>query len=267
MKWYDALPGVRGAELLRDDLLAHWPDRAFDDRLCRLQFCPVVLTEIYQVARHYPLSVIEGGTGPMVVIDLRPDVLLRPAFTEDGALAGAYRPFVTRLLPFFCEPGVGPMRLIDDLAQAGPERPEGLRSQVREALLAQQAGQFRLQGAARLALARGLLRPEAGLAQPGPRLWRASAGPVDHAEFGLGSGEQMDPASLAELALAMRLVAVMEFSERHRRADGAVALPQGAARDLLRRDDALRDQTFLSDGGLVDFTQLQAGTTDVPFEG
>ncbi|QYZ70051.1 hypothetical protein [Neotabrizicola shimadae] len=261
MRWYDVLPGVRGAEPLDDGGLVAWADRQFDDRLRHLRFCPVILTEVYQIARHLPLTVVDCSVGPVVMADLRPESLARPAFTQDGRFACGYRPLATRLLPFFAEPGGRLMRLVDDHAVPGSARPEELRRRVQDMLIAQQTGHLRLLAAARIAVKRGLLCAapaaeglDAGYWLPNPEV------AVGH-EVAEALGDPCESDDLSDHALALRLVAVMEYSVRHRRVEILKPARGPAMRPELQRENVLRQQSFLSNDVLLDFTALTAGQT------
>lgn len=250
--WFLDLPGVTGSETLSAQGLASWPDRAMDDRLHHLRVCPVVPSELYQIARHLPVTVIEQPGGPMVMADLRAEVLRQPAFDSDGRLQRSYRPAVTRLLPFCASAQGGLLRLSDDVAPPGPERPAELQQQVAQMLRAQATGLGRLAEAASLLIAEGLLeRPAEGdLVE-----WRPRPPEQD------GATAAANLAPRPESFLALRLLAVMEFSAMHRREDRGRRPNADSLRGLLSRNEALRRRVFLTRDEMLDFSALTVGAS------
>jgi hypothetical protein len=249
--WYLDLPGVTGRETLSSQSLASWPDRAMDDRLRHLRVCPVVPSELYQIARHLPVTVVDQADGPMVMVDLRTEVLRQPAFDSDGRLQRSYRPAVTRLLPFCASTQGALLRLSDEAAPPGPERPAELQQQVAQMLRAQAAGLGRLAEAAGLLISEGLLqRPaEGGMVE-----WRPMSPEQD------GATVVANLAPRPESFLALRLLAVMEFSSMHRRDDRERRPGPDSLRGLLSRNEALRRRVFLTRDEMLDFSALTAGS-------
>lgn len=250
MKWFEVFPGVTGADPLSDGALASWPDRAFDDRLHHLRACPVVLTELYQIARHFPLVVRDEEGDLTLMADLRSETLRRPAFDASGRFASGYRPLATRLLPFVATASGGAIRLRDTLSMPEPERPVALRQQVAQMLQAHAAGHRKLGGAVRLLIARRyLVSNETDGDGPGCDWLPAPSSPQ-------GARQDMAMDSRKGEFLALRLLAVMEFSAMHRRN----APPRGVVaerfRDWMSRDEVLRRQTFLSTDEMIDFSHL-----------
>lgn len=250
--WYCDIPGVTGAEPLVSERISSWPDRAMDDRLHHLRICPVIPQEMYQIARHLPLSVIDQHDGPMVMADLRADVLRQPAFDAEGRLLRSYRPAITRLFPFCSTPGGELVRLTDSIAPHGPERPAELQRQVAQMLRGQAAGLARLTEAAALLIAEGfLMRPDDGAKEE----WRP-----------LAPGQEEPAAIAANLAarpeafLALRLLAVLEFSAMHRREGRGRRPGTDTLRGLLSRNEALRRRIFLTRDEMLDFSALSAET-------
>ena len=247
MAWYDDLDGVSGAEPLTDARLEAWPDRAMDARLHRLRFCPATLPEIYQVARHLPLTVIEEAGQPCVMVDFRPETLRRPAFDASGALQRSYRPAATRLLPYITTPEGRVMRLFDRAGPPDIPRPPELQLQLAQMLRAQGLGISQLSTAAAILVTEGLLAPQDH--GNGPREWLPAAEALSPRVDG-----RPDPLYF----LALRLLAVLEFSRLHRREGGrdgpARAAGPGQLQSLLSRDEALRNQTFLIKDDVLDFS-------------
>ncbi|WP_151720704.1 hypothetical protein [Gemmobacter serpentinus] len=258
MAWYDDLDGVSGAEPLSDARLEAWPDRAMDARLHRLRFCPATLPELYQVARHLPLTVIEetgieqAGTDqmgrPCVMVDFRPETLRRPAFDAGGTLQRSYRPAATRLLPYITTPEGRVMRLLDRAGPPDIPRPPELQLQLAQMLRAQGFGISQLSAAAAILIAEGLLAPQDH--GNGAREWLPAAD---------APPPRMDGRPDPLYFLALRLLAVLEFSRLHRRETGrdGAAGPgpfSGQLQSLLSRDEALRNQTFLIQDDVLDFS-------------
>lgn len=242
--WFHDIPGVTGAEDLDSRRLASWPDRAMDDRLHHLRFCPVVPSELYQIARHLPLTVIDQPDGPMVMADLRAEALRQPAFDAEGRFQRSYRPAVTRLLPFCTSAQGALLRLSDKIAPPGPERPAELQQQVARMLGTQAVGLGRLAEAASLLIAEGLLQ---GTAEGDLIDWRPCP------------SEQAAAANLPprpEAFLALRLLAVVEFSAMHRREDRGRRSGTDSLRGLLSRNEALRRRVFLTRDEMLDFSAL-----------
>lgn len=266
-EWCAALPGVTGAVALDASSLESWPDRALDDRLQHLQFCPVTLQELYQIVRFLPLVVLDGPDGPMVMADLRSRTLRRPAFDRDGQLQLGYRPAATRLLPFLSQPDGQALRLT--LAASAPDqlRPPELRQQILQMLSIQIAGYQRLQAAARLLIARGYLSPGSAVADAEPAADPATD-PAMHEGAGLRlSGREWLPATEQPEAaigdsagpdgpLALRLLAAIEFSQMHRRQPQRSRMPMDRLRDRLGRDDVLRQALFIDGSDSIDFSSI-----------
>ncbi len=246
--WFDDLPDVTGGQPLDAGLLQRWPDRAMDGRLHHLRFCPVVAAELYQLARFLPVTVVEQPEGVMVMADLRPDILRRPAFAEDGSFQRNYRPLVTRLLPFAVTRAGGMIRLRDDCIQPEPDRPAELQRQISQMLAAQAAGVRMLTEAADLLLSEGLLQRQDDGAE-----WRPlSADLAEEARRAAGNLPAR-PGSF----LALRLLAVLEFSHLHRQEHRPAQSDAESLSRLSGRNEALRRQTFLLQDDQLDFSQLQ----------
>ncbi|RID90378.1 hypothetical protein D2N39_18615 [Gemmobacter lutimaris] len=245
--WFDDLPGVTGALPLDQGLLAAWPDRAMEARLCHLRHCPVLPQELYQIARHLPLVVVDQPGGPLVMAELAPGRLRRPAFDAEGRYLRSYRPLVSRLLPFCAAPGGELLRLTDPGAPAGPDRPEDLRRQIVQMLRAQAAGLTRMAEAAQILVEEGLLVRGSDPAMPE---WVPP--PEDLAAETAGAAANLPPVPASFLAL--RLLAVLEFSALHRRETQARRSDADSLRELLGRNEALRRQTFLIRDDLLDFS-------------
>ena len=248
--WFLDVPGITGSETLSAQRLASWPDRAMDDRLHHLRVCPVVPSELYQIARHLPVTVVDQAGGPMVMVDLRTEVLRQPAFDSDGRFQRSYRPAVTRLLPFCTSAQGALLRLSDEMAPPGPERPAELQQQVAQMLRAQAAGLGRLAEAAGLLINEGLLQrsAEGDLVE-----WR----PLPAEQDGAATAANLAPRP--ESFLALRLLAVMEFSAMHRREDRGRRPNPDSLRGLLSRNEALRRRVFLTRDEMLDFSALTAG--------
>lgn len=251
--WCNDLPGVTGAQILGAQCLEGWPDRAMDDRLHCLRFCPVTLQELYQIVRHLPLFVLDDEDGPVVMADLRSANLRRPAFDAQGHLRTGYRPAVTRLLPFLAMPAGGLLRLTDARGPADQPRPSELGLQIVQMLNVQQQGMQRLQAAARLLMARGYLRPSdaEGAHSLAGREWQPAP---DQPEAAIG------PEAGSEGPLALRLLAALEFSQIHRRRPARQQMPMDRLRDRLGRDEVLRQALFIDGGEVIDFTALSGET-------
>lgn len=245
--WFLDIPGITGGETLSAQRLASWPDRAMDDRLHHLRVCPVVPSELYQIARHLPVTVVDQADGPMVMVDLRTEMLRQPAFDSDGRLQRSYRPAVTRLLPFCTSAQGALLRLSDEVAPPGPERPAELQQQVAQMLRAQAAGLGRLAEAAGLLISEGLLQrsAEGDLAE-----WRPMSPEQD------GATVAANLAPRPESFLALRLLAVIEFSAMHRREDRGRRPNADSLRGLLSRNEALRRRIFLTRDEMLDFSAL-----------
>lgn len=248
--WYDDLPGVTGALPLDASQLTAWPDRAMDVRLCHLRHCPVLPQELYQIARHLPLTVVDQPSGPMVMTELALSRLRRPAFDAEGRYLRSYRPLVTRLLPFCATPKGGLLRLIDTEAAAGAERPEELRRQIVQMLRAQAAGLARMTDAAKVLLGAGLLVRGSDSAtaswEPPPE------GLTVKTSVAIGN---LLPAP--DCFFALRLLAVLEFSTLHRRETQGRRGDADSLRELLGRHEILRRQTFLTRDDALDFSALR----------
>lgn len=246
--WYDDLPGVTGAEPLTGALLQHWPDRAMDSRLPHLRFCPVVASELYQLARALPVTVVAQPDGPMVMADLRPAILRRPVFDGDGNFQRSYRPMVMRLMPFASTRAGGLIRLCDDTQLEETPRPAELQRQIAQMLTVQAAGVRLLAAAAQVLLDAGLLaEAAAGDYRPLPRERQE-----DVARMVAGLPAQ------AEGFLALRLLAVLEFSDLHRQEYRPAVSDAESLRVLSGRNEALRRQTFLMQDELLDFSGLHS---------
>lgn len=247
--WFDDLPDVAGARPLDGAQLQRWPDRAMDSRLVNLRFSPVVMAEMYQLARFFPVTVIDQPEGVMVMADWRPEKLRRPVFAEDGSFQRGYRPMVTRLLPFAVSRSGAALRLQDGLIQPEPERPAALQQQIAQMLAGQGAGVRQLSEAADLLCAEGLLQQQGDDPE-----WRPLA------------AEQADEvqrrcANLPALPvafLALRLLAVMEFSHLHRQEHRPAQSDAESLSLLAGRHEVLRRQTFLLQDDQLDFSQFRA---------
>lgn len=248
--WFDDLPDVAGGQPLDAAGLQRWPDRAMDGRLHHLRFCPVVAAELYQLARFLPVTVVEQPDGVMVMADLRPDILRRPAFAEDGSFQRSYRPQVTRLLPFVATRAGAVIRLQDSLIQPEPERPAELQRQLSQMLAAQAAGVRMLTEAADLLVSEGVLMRQG----EGPE-WRPF--PADRADEARRAAGNL-PARPGSF-LALRLLAVLEFSHLHRQEHRPAQSDAESLSRLSGRNEALRRQTFLMQDDQLDFSQLQPG--------
>ncbi len=256
--WFEDLPGVSGADALTAALLQRWPDRAMDGRLQDLRFCPVVASELYQVARFLPVTVVAQPGGVMVMVDLRPDILRRPAFGADGSYQRSYRPMVSRLLPFVATRTGGILRLRDDTQLEEPQRPPELQRQIGQMLTAQAAGLRMLTAAADLLLAAGLLvEVEAGEGEAG----EGGGGeyrPLPHGRKDEAARLAAGLPAQADGFLALRLLAVLEFSDLHRQEYRPAVSDAESLRVLSGRNEALRRQTFLIEEELLDFSGLQS---------
>jgi hypothetical protein len=262
MKWYTDFPGIVGAEPLRRDLLACWPDRGLETRLHHLRFCPVVLSELYLMARHLPLTVVDDGVDPMVMVDLRSDVLRRPAFASDGRFLRNQLPAVTRLLPFCSGASGTVMRLIDTIDMPEPQRAVDLQDRIIQMLEAQAASVRGLSAAARLLLTSGFLTGVSAPLQEGVTEWRP-----------LRSASGSDLASVAanlpagpDTFLALRLLMVLEFADQHRQESRRSDNSSENLHHFLRRNEALRMQPFLVDDVLLDFSGLVPPAQPAPDE-
>lgn len=252
MKWYADFPRIVGAQPLTRELIARWPDRALEARLHHLRFCPVVLSELYLMARHLPLTVVDDGVDPMVMVDLRADVLRRPAFASDGRFLRNQLPAVTRLLPF-CSSGSGTvLRLIDTIDMPEPQRPAELQDRILQLLGGQAASIRGLSAAARLLLASGLLTEVSAPMQDGVTEWRplrtSSAPDFVSVVAGLPAGP--------DTFLALRLLMVLEFSDQHRQESRRSDNSAENLHHLLRRNEALRMQPFLVSDTMLEFSGL-----------
>jgi hypothetical protein len=247
MAWFDDLAGVSGARVLDEARLEAWPDRAMDSRLHQLRFCPATAPELYQLARHLPLTIVEEDDIPCVMVDLRPEELRRPAFDAGGALLRSYRPAISRLLPYFATAQGRPMRLVDTAGPADIPRPPELRQQLALMLRAQATGISQLTEAATILIAEGLLSPRQS--GNGPVEWH----PLPKAEIPDPLPRLSGPPAPA-VFLALRLLAVLEFTRMHRREDSPQTGGSNLLRTLLSRDDALRNQTFLTRDEALDFS-------------
>lgn len=255
MKWFETLPGVTGADPLSDGALAAWPDRAFDDRLSHLRACPVVLSELYMIARHFPLIVRDEDGDPTLSADLRPEVLRRTPFDMSGRFAGGYRPLATRLLPFAATAAGGALRLRDTRPLSEVERPAALQQQVAQSLQSQAAGNKLLGAAVRLLIARGhLVAAEAGYDVPDHGAPPTLSPPQDVTRADPDQGADSSGSEVEFLAL--RVLAVMEFSSIHRRTTPPRAIASARVGNLITRDQALRRQNFLSQDEMIDFSRL-----------
>jgi hypothetical protein len=241
-RWWDAMPGVTGAAELSSSALAGWPDRAMEDRLHRLSFCPVVLSEIYSVAQHLPLAVIETPTGPELVTDLRREILRQPAFDAEGRIRLPYRPVAMRQLPFVVEPDGTIVRLADTGAEPDVARSVELQKRLVSILAAQVEGRRRMTRALAAAIRAGLVARVPGDDPEGPLMVTSLA-----AEDAVPEGP--DP-------LALRLVAVMLYAQKNRHPAASTVTSALRARLSLVRDDALRDRPFLSEDEAIDFSRL-----------
>ena len=251
--WFSDLPGVSETRPLSADLLRSWPDRAMDSRLSHLRYCPVLPQELYQVARHFPMVVIHQPGGPQVVAELDADRLRRPAFDAEGRFLRSYRPMATRLLPF-CTTSSGELiRLTDDTAAPGPERPADLRGQLVQMLRAQAKGMARMSEAANLLIEEGLLAQASGLIGPdGQAATEWCPAPEDLAAETVAAAANL--AALPASFLALRILAVLEFSAMHRRQTKAPRSDADSLRALLGRNEALQRQTFMIRDELLDFS-------------
>ncbi len=243
--WWQDLPGVTGTAPLSPAALAGWPDRAMEDRLARLSFCPVALSELYAIAQHLPLVVRETPEGPELAADLRRETLQRPAFDEGGRLTLPYRPVALRQLPFTVDAAGRILRLTDSEAAPDVARPVDLQKRLVGILAAQVEGRQRMTRALAAAIAAGLVARPAGSNDGAPQevTPRANEDRID---------DCTDP-------LALRLAAVMLYALKNRRQSTALLSPGARARLSLVRDDPLRDRPFLSDDDAIDFSRLQGG--------
>lgn len=242
-RWYDALPGVTGKAPLSDATLAAWPDRAMEDRLHNLSFCPVFLSEIYLLAQHLPMTVLDGPAGPELVMDLRPDRLQRPAFGADNRLILPYRPLVLRMLPFFVETDGEIWRLEDTEGETGPARPLDLQKRLCAILGAQVEGRVRMRTSLSRLIDDGFLIP-AGGADEG----HAGEFMIDTRALG---GQRA-----CEDFLGMRILHAMLFSLNNLKSRVLIPDAEMRARLSLMRDDRLRQRPFLSDDDSIDFDRL-----------
>lgn len=245
--WFDDLPEVTGGLPLDAAGLQRWPDRAMDARLHHLRFCPVIASELYQLARFLPVTVVDQPDGVMVMADLRPQILRRPAFAEDGSFQRSYRPMVSRLLPFAVTRAGVAIRLQDGLVQPEPDRLPELQTQISHMLAAQAAGVRMLTEAAELLLSEGLLVREGEAPE-----WRPL--PVDQAEEARRACANL-PARPGSF-LALRLLAVLEFSHLHRQEHRPAQSDAESLSRLAGRNEALRRQTFLLRDDQLDFSHL-----------
>ncbi len=255
MRWFETFPGVTGADPLSDDALLAWPDRALDDRLTYLRACPVVLSELYLIARHFPLFVRDEDDDPTLLVDLRPEVLRRTPFDASGRFACGYRPLATRLLPFAATATGGALRLRDTRPLPQVERPAALRRQVAQILQSQAAGNKRIGAAVRLLIARGhLVAGQAGY-EMSDQSWQPALSLLEGGSRDTTPQDSQNVGQEDEF-LAMRLLAVIEFSSIHRRAPPPRAVPGARMNDLNSRDQALSRQNFLSKDEMIDFSRL-----------
>jgi|GEM_PF-6226014 len=251
--WFSDLPGVSGSRPLNADLLQAWPDRAMDARLGHLRYCPILPQELYQVARHFPLVVIDQPGGPLVAAELDAERLRRPAFDAEGRFLRSYRPMVTRLLPFCSTADGALIRLSDETAAPGPERPAELRGQLAQMLRAQAKGMARMSEAASLLIDEGLLAQAPGLAgSDGQAIPEWCPAPEELEAETRASAANLAPLPAAFLAL--RILAVLEFSAMHRRQTKAPRSDADSLRALLGRNEALQRQTFMIRDELLDFS-------------
>ncbi len=246
--WFDDLPGVTGYRPLEPALLVAWPDRAMDRRLHHLRYCPVLPQELYQIARHFPLLVVNQPDGPMVMAELASDRLRRPAFDSDGRYLRSYRPLVSRLLPFVATPRGEVLRLTDELSPPEPERPEELRRQIVQMVRAQASGLARMTEAATVLLEDGLL---VQASKPSEE-WHPAPDDLMTETVSAAANLPVRPSSF----LALRLLAVLEFSALHRRETRASRSDADSLRELLGRNEALKRQTFLIRDDMLDFSGL-----------
>lgn len=242
-RWYDAIPGVTGKAPLSDATLTNWPDRAMEDRLRYLSFCPVALGEIYLLAQYLPMTVLDGPAGPELMAVLRPDQLQRPAFDADGKLTLAYRPLALRMLPFFVEADGEIWRLEDAEGEAGPERPLEVQKRLCAILGAQVEGRIRMRASLSRLMDDGFL---------------VAHDDTESRQLGeLAVETQLLRSQTAcEDFLGLRLLNTILFSRRNLKS--RVTLPDSGmgARLSLVRDAALRDRPFLSDDETIDFEKL-----------
>ncbi|PYF07461.1 SapC protein [Rhodobacter viridis] len=249
MIWYDDLPLIDGAEPLTESLLARWPDRGCEDRLRHLRVCPVVTAELYQLARHLAVTVIDQPAGPMVAAMLRSEELRRPVFAEDGSYLRSYMPTACRLLPFVTGPDGAQGRLRDAADLPEPERTEAQRDQLRGLLRGQGAAMLSLSAAAGVLIAAGLLVRVPQFAGH----WR----PLPQAEAAESHARAAALGGTAQDFLALRLLAVIEFSSLHLRPlPGQSALPEPTT-DLRQRLDPLNARPFLIHEEALDFSALR----------
>ena len=253
--WFDDLPGVTGAQALTPDLLAGWPDRAMESRLHHLRYCPVLPQEIYQIARHLPLVVVDQPSGPMVMAELALDRLRRAAFDGEGRYLRSYQPMVARLLPFCTTAGGEVLRLTDAKSPNGPDRPEDLRRQVVQMLRAQAGGLAHMAAAASVLIEMGLLARASGAVEDSAEPAREWYPPPEDLAAETTAAAANLPAVPASF-LALRLLGVMEFSAQHRRATHARRSDADSLRELLGRNEALTRQTFLIRDELLSFEGL-----------
>lgn len=246
-RWYDAIPGVTGKAPLSDATLAAWPDRAMEDRLHHLSFCPVALSEIYLLAQHLPMTVLEGPAGPELVADLRADRLQRPAFDAGGKLILSYRPLALRMLPFFVETDGEIWRLEDSEGETGPARSLDLQKRLCSILGAQVEGRVRMRASLSRLIDEGFLIPADSTTADAP------AGELTIEMRALG-GQRT-----SEDFLGLRILNAMLFSMHNLKS--RVDLPDTGmrARLSLVRDDRLRQRPFLSDDETIDFDRLFRG--------
>ncbi|NVO21731.1 hypothetical protein [Donghicola mangrovi] len=69
------------------------------EKLDCLSFCPVAQSELHLISHHLPICAMEGLHGPEVVLDLRPENILRAPLNRDGKWSLRYKPLALRLLP------------------------------------------------------------------------------------------------------------------------------------------------------------------------
>lgn len=95
-EWFRPLTDGARVLPLTGPIESGWPDRSCEDRLSRLAFCPLGLSELHAVAGNIPLTALATPEGPLVGADLRSGAHLDRA----GEWRFTYRPVALRLLPF-----------------------------------------------------------------------------------------------------------------------------------------------------------------------
>lgn len=243
-RWYDAIPGVTGTTSLSDATLSNWPDKAMETRLHDLDFCPIMLSELYIVARHLPMTVIESPAGPELVADLRPDRARRAAFDADGKYVLPYRPVALRMLPFFVETDGNILRMTDLSGELGPARPLELQKRLCSFLGGQVSGRLRMRTSLQYLMDSMILLPA------------TKNGDARVGELQIDIPTLSAKHQICTDFLGLRIINSILFAVQNLKSGLVQSYAGPRARLSLVRDDAIRQRPFLTDASTIDFDKL-----------